>query len=512
MAESPFIRFFYFDFRQYVILLILGQNWNLMNITPNRIINVNEFDADPTGKRPSTTAIQSAIDSLSDLGGGIIRFSPGDFICGTVELRDNISVEIQHGVTIHINRDEDDIFDVEELPYLSCADTETTYFRWSLFYAKNCDNISISGTGIIDGNGYPRGGPKPIAFVSCSNVEIRGITIRKAPNYAISLLDCEYVLIDGVKIQEALADGIDPDNCRNVVIGNCLIESADDAIVPKTSPVLGKRSFCANITVTNCLLATACNCFKLGTESYGDFRNITVSNCVFNPLGYSRPPVGGIALESVDGSNIQGVAISNITMNNVDCPIFLRLGNRARAQTPPPVGTLEYVTISNVVARNARTACIISGIPEHPIRHVSIDHVMIQYGHADAEEIAARSLQFTIPEEEKKYPDPRMFGPLSAAGWFIRHAGDISISSQNFHWTIADPRAIIVCDDVMDLTIRDCKFHSEQNIPGQREPFLLLRKILAGNLIQNRFISSEKPPQSIIELDCAPLHLKDNEM
>ena len=190
---------------------------------------------------------------------------------------------------------------------------------------------------------------------------MRYITISRSPNYAISMLDCEYVQIDGVKIQDSLADGIDPDNCRNVVISNCIVESADDAICPKSSPALGKLSFCANITVSNCLLATNCNCFKIGTETSGDFRNITVTNCTMYPLGYGRPPSSGIAIESVDGSNIDGITISNISMQGIDCPIFIRLGNRGRAQEIPTPGSISNISISNVVAQNAKMANIIAG-------------------------------------------------------------------------------------------------------------------------------------------------------
>src|SRR5262249_34507119 len=158
----------------------------------------------------------------------------------------------------------------------------------------------------------------------------------------------------------------------HVRISNCHIESWDDAIVPKSSFSLGERRPTENLTVTNCQLATNCNALKLGTESGGDFRNIAVSNCVIFGRPTMRPAVSGISLLSVDGSIIDGVAISNITMSDARCPIFLRLGNRGRDQATPTPGALKNVVISNIVAKNAEWASSIVGIPGHPIEGVTV--------------------------------------------------------------------------------------------------------------------------------------------
>jgi hypothetical protein len=320
---------------------------------------------------------------------------------------------------------------------------------------QDVDNIAITGTGLIEGNGYGRGGPKPIALKSCSNAHILGITIRNAPNYAISMIDCEYIIIDGVRIFDALADGIDPDNCRNVVISNCIVESHDDAICLKTSPALGKISFCANIAVSNCLLATNCNCFKLGTETSGDFRNISLSNCTMYPLGYGRAPTSGIALESVDGANLNGITISNISMQGVDCPIFIRLGNRGRAQDIPTPGSIKNVSIHNIVAENAKMPSIISGIPNHRIQHIQISTLMVNYPRMGTEDIGAAKIGLDIPEGVEKYPDPNMFGELPVSGWLIRHAEHISVEHTNFRFVKGDLRSAIILNDCIGLKFRN---------------------------------------------------------
>ena len=197
---------------------------------------------------------------------------------------------------------------------------KTSFFHYALIWGEDIEHIGIIGQGIIDGNRMRRGGPKNIALKRCRHVTIRDVQLKNCPNYNISLLGTDFVKIDGVTILHGFADGIDPDACKNVHISNCHIETNDDAIVPKASFSLGERRSCENIMVTNCFLATECYCFKLGTESGGDFKWITVNNCVMKGIENQEPASGGIALESVDGAHIDGVAVSNISMDNVQAP------------------------------------------------------------------------------------------------------------------------------------------------------------------------------------------------
>jgi polygalacturonase len=97
---------------------------------------------------------------------------------------------------------------------------------------------------------------------------------------------------------------------------------------------------------------------KLGTESSGGFRNITISNCVFNR---SR----GLALETVDGGDIEDVTVTNLTMRDVTtAPLFLRVGNRGRTPGDPPPGRMRRIVISNVVASDVD--------PRYPAVEVSL--------------------------------------------------------------------------------------------------------------------------------------------
>ena len=176
--------------------------------------------------------------------------------------------------------------------------------------------------------------------------------------------------LDNVKF-DTNRDGVDIDCCKNVRVSNCFVNSPyDDGICLKSSYALGYARSTENVTITNCQLSgydegtlldgtyqrsdnpqyhfSPTGRIKFGTESNGGFKNITISNCVFD---YCR----GLALESVDGALLEDVTINNITMRDVvNDPIFIRLGARMRGPADTPVGEIRRVIISNIVSYNSQ--------------------------------------------------------------------------------------------------------------------------------------------------------------
>ncbi len=440
------------------------------------LYDVRRFGAMGDGKTLDTPALQRAIDACAEEGGGTVVFPAGKYITGSLHLRDRITLWLGAGTVLKGSADDADYDPPEELAFKNDADGETSFFHHSLIWGENVENVNIIGEGVIDGNRKRRGGPKPIALKCCRYVSIKGIRIVNAPNYAISLLAADHVNIDGVTILNAYSDGIDPDSCKNVRIANCHIESWDDAIVPKASLALGKLRATENLSVSNCYLATGCNCFKLGTESGGGFKHIAVTNCVMGVLEGLRPAQSGIALETVDGAELDGVVVSNVTMRDVRCPIFLRLGNRGRDMDTPVPGELKNVVISNVVATGASLPCIIAGIPGHNVMGVTLAGIRVAYRGGGV----YRPIDEPVPESLDEYPDPMMFGGLPAYGLYCRHANglalsNIALSFEDDFWrfTCSDKKEVkwppdggipeptargnvayaVVCDDVSRLDI-----------------------------------------------------------
>lgn len=413
-------------------------------------LDVRRFGARGDGRAKDTAAIQKALDTASRRGGGTVTLPPGTYLSGTIHLRSNVTLHLDNGATLLASPDNADFDPPEQLPFKSVSDDETTYFHYALVAAENVHHIAITGQGAIDGNRTKRGGPKTIAIKLCQYVAIRGVTVRNSPNYAVSLWGADFVDIDGITILNGYADGIDPDSSSYVRIANCYIDAHDDAICPKASPSMGmdRRRPVEHLTVTNCTLRTDANNFKFGTESSGDFRDITVSNLTMAPRANGRRPISGISLESVDGSNIDGVAISNITMQGLETPIFLRLGNRGRGLTPPVPGTLRNVSISNVVARDCSITSSITGLPGHPVERVSLSN--LQLGMTGA---VTQAMTLDVPEHPAKYPQSHMFGTLPAYALYLRHADGLSLSRIRLYWTQEDHRPALIADDVSNLDL-----------------------------------------------------------
>ncbi len=409
--------------------------------------NVKDFGAKGDGMSKDTEAIQQAIDACVKKGGGTVYIPSGVFLTGSIHLKSNLSLYLDHGAVLMASPDNEDFDPYEELGFKNDSDRETSYFHYAHLWGEDVERVAITGTGIIDGNRTKRGGPKTIALKKCKEIIIRDITIRNAPNYCISMLGTDHVNIDGVRIINGYCDGIDPDCCWYVRIANCQIDSRDDAIVPKASYTLGYRRSTEYLTVTNCILSTNANGFKLGTESRGDFKFITLSNCVIYREG--KPGTSGVSLESVDGAHIDGVTVSNISIQNMSSPIFIRLGNRGRDQEVPAAGSIRNILMCNIVATDADIPCIVAGIPDHPVEHVTLDNIRISFkGGGQAEQTSTM-----VPEKIQDYPDADMFETLPSYGLFSRHVLDLRLSNVQFGLLGPEERHACFFEDVKELGI-----------------------------------------------------------
>jgi hypothetical protein len=415
--------------------------------------NVKTMGAKADGKLKETTLVQAAIDSCFTHGGGTVYFPPGVYLCGTIHLKSKVALYLDHGAVIRMSPDNEDFDKYETLGFKHGGDKETSFFHYALICGEDVSQIAILGTGLIDGNRTKRGGPKPIALKRCSEVTIKDITIKNSPNYCISMLGTDLVNISGVSILNGYCDGIDPDGCKNVRISNCYIDCFDDAIVPKASFSLGYLRTVENLTVTNCILASNCNAFKFGTESGGGFKNVAVSNCAIMERKVGKHADSGISLESVDGAEVEGVSISNITMQHVISPIFLRLGNRGRDMATPVPGYLRNVLISNITVTGASQASIIAGIPGYPIEDVTISNIRVSYVGGGSFEGNVES----VPELISEYPDTDMFGPIPAYGIYCRHVKNIKLQEIDFSLLNPDKRSAFIFEEVEKLKISGVK-------------------------------------------------------
>jgi len=502
--------------RKLIILLFIG----LIAASSAAIAahDVKAFGATGNGTTLDTDAINKAIEAAAKAGGGTVNFPAGTYLSYSIRLKSNITLYLEQGATILAASPEGDVgYDAPEPgPGNEYQDFGHSHWQNSLIWGIGLENVSILGPGTIYGKGLTRGGPyrapygnKAIALKLCKNVILKDFTILYGGHFGILATGVDNLTIDNLKM-DTNRDGMDIDGCRNVRISNCSINSPwDDAICLKSSYALGYARATENVTITNCQVTgfdrgTFINGtykrdeykmvpdkegptgrIKFGTESNGGFKNITISNCVFE---FCR----GLALETVDGGLLEDVSISNITMRDiVNSPIFLRLGGRMRGPEGVPIGKLRRVSISNLMVYNADShfSSIISGLPGNDIEDIKLNNIRIFYRPLDS---AETQIQKVVPEYEKAYPEPQKFGIMPAYGFYIRHAKNFEINNVEVSFLGREIRPAFILTDVKGIQLNNVKAQKAGNTP-----VLVLNEVSdfeskGGNMLKDIRIKSVK--------------------
>jgi hypothetical protein len=414
--------------------------------------NVQDFGAAATGQVLATKPLQAAIDAAGQ-SGGVVYFPPGTYLSGTLTLRSHVSLHLEAGGVLLGSKN------LEDYPHVQPALRSYTdnYANQFLIYGENLEDVSLLGRGTINGQGgsfkrVEKYGNRPflIRMVNCRHVQVENLTLLDPPMWLQHYLACQDVAIRGLTIHSrsnANNDGVDIDGCERVHISDCLMSSLDDSVTLKST--IDRP--CRDVTVTNCVISTDCNAIKLGTESVGGFENVTISNCAVHDTH-----LAGIALESVDGGALENLNVSHIVMRNVKCPIFLRLGNRARppyeGAPTPALGSYRNVMISDVQAVGAdKVGCSITGLPERALENVTLSNIRLQFAGGGTPADAARE----ISEVPENYPEYRMFGTLPAYGLYCRHVKNLRLLDVQVSFEHEDLRPALVCEDVAGLRIAD---------------------------------------------------------
>ena len=402
--------------------------------------DVRTYGATGDGKTYDTAAFNQAIAACANAGGGTVYVPAGNYLCYTIHLRSNVELYLAQGSTIIAAETPAEGatsgpttgYDAPEPNTAWDAYQDFGHNHWhnSLMWGEDLHDLSITGPGLIWGKGLNAGhgnrplpsgvGNKSIALKNCRNVQLRDFSVKKGGHFALLLTAVDVLKIDGLTL-DTDRDGMDIDCCHNVHVSNCTVNSPeDDGICLKSSYGLGYARACDNITITNCFVTARYEIgtlidgtvkpvqmannkmsngrMKAGTESNGGFRNISISNCVFD---HSR----GLALESADGAILEDIVVSNITMRDApDIPLFLRLCARMRGPADAKVGTLRRIKISNINSYNSTGLypAIIAGIPGALIEDISLSDIYFhKVGGAD------KKIADTEPDEQiKRLPRP----------------------------------------------------------------------------------------------------------
>lgn len=484
--------------------------------------NVRDFGAKGDGATLDTSAINAAIETASKNGGGTVFFPAGTYLSFSIRLKSNITLYLDNGATILAadpEKHKGKYDQWEPNQWDMYQDFGHSHWQNSLMWGIGIENFAIVGQGRIDGLGLSRRSPGPqkprtegetpssmknnvsplgetspltemdgigtkaIALKLSKNITLKDFTIFRGGHFALLATGVDNLTIDGLKV-DTNRDGFDIDACRNVRISNTHVNTQnDDAIVLKSSFALGFARATENVVITNSQVSgfdlgtmldgtyqtktefapdkdRPTGRIKLGTESNGGFKNIAISNVNFV---HCR----GLAIETVDGGDIEDISVTNITMRDIlTAPFFLRIGKRQRGPAGAPVAKMKRVNISNVIVSDAHSefASIVAGVADSLIDDVNFSNIKIEYKGGGTKEDAAR----VVPENEKSYPEPSMFGVLPASVFYIRHAQNVTFDNIRVSFQKEDARPAFVLENV-----RGAEF-DRLKIAGSQPKFWLL--------------------------------------
>jgi len=335
-----------------------------------------------------TVTIQKAIDDCA--GKTIVRLEgKGKFISGPLILRSHTVLEIAAGTTLEASQNHNDY------PLMEVFRKQG---RHPLLLAKEVENITIRGGGVIDGRGeswWPMHGtsvdirPCLIVFDHCSKILMENVTVQNSPFWQIVPYYSEDITFRNMKILAPAreghnTDGIDLFSSKNVLVDHVTIDTGDDNIAVKSGHPgsAGPDTPSEDIRIVDCTFLHG-HGLSVGSELAGGAKNITAERITFD--GTEQ----GVRIKSGRdrGAAIGGFSFRNITMKNVGTAIMLTEyygaprglngANATAAALTPLTPQFHDIAFENVTIESARVGILIDGLPEAPIQSVSLTNVSV---------------------------------------------------------------------------------------------------------------------------------------
>ena len=304
--------------------------WMASVLPAQTCYDILSFGAKGDGVTDDAMAIQKAIDRCSAEGGGIVLLPRNHvFLSGPIELKSQVELHLEATATLKANPDEG----IYRLSAFGENRGEGMLWLW----AKDAENISITGKGTIHGNGIAFMGdelgdsyelkpladqtfdPRPhvLTLTNVTNLTIRDVTIKEGAYWTVHLIGCNEAVIDGINLLNNLkirnGDAIDLDHSKNVRIANCHITSGDDCICLKNRREFEQYGSCHDIVVTNCVMSSRSCAIKIGSENMDSIYNVVFDNCIIT--GSNR----GLGIQNRDEGTVTDVVFSNIQL---DCRLW----------------------------------------------------------------------------------------------------------------------------------------------------------------------------------------------
>jgi polygalacturonase len=255
--------------------------------------------------------------------------------------------------------------------------------RQALISAYSAQNISVIGSGTVDGNGWDwwygvshnpngtynrqvcRGGtglpvptapacmiqrPKLLEFVDCKDVLIGGtatdrvLTFKNSPFWTLHPTFCVGVRMANLSVlaprDHGNTDGVDPDSCDDVHVTDVTIDVGDDAVSVKSGlhwktkqKVAAQNYLFERVTILH-------RNFAIGSDVSGDVLNVTFRDSVIGDEHGSSPWAIKLKTDSQEGGVVDGIRFLNLTIGNITyCGSSAFVYNPPHS-APPPLPSL----------------------------------------------------------------------------------------------------------------------------------------------------------------------------
>jgi polygalacturonase len=413
-----------------VLAAVLLTDFLTTGAAAQTVYDVRTYGAQGDGHAMDTKAIQQALDTCGQAGGGIVHFTAGTYLSQPVVVHSHTTLQLDPGATLLATTNQSDFMKTPGDWLQAASSSDFIPF----IGGKNLTDVTITGGGIIDGSGsvwwgaaetarrkvsgYTLPRPNLIVLERGRNIRLENITLQNSPKFHLVPTECEGVVISNVTIlapaHAANTDAIDPSACRNVLITGCRIDVGDDNVAIKAGrPVAGREFASEDILVTNCVFLHG-HGMSIGSETLGGVRNVTVRNCMFENTE------NGIRIKSQRGRGglVENITYRDLTMTNVDPAITFTTYytyNSAKDPVQKAVPTRDSaqprdkntplfrdICVSNLTATCQGSAGIMIGLPESVITNVTLQDVKISAATGlkieNASGITFKNVQVTVGE------------------------------------------------------------------------------------------------------------------
>lgn len=439
---------------------------NFVLLANAQTFDITKFGAIGDAKTINTISIQKAVDACNRNGGGTVLIPTGIFMTGTVYLKSNVNLFLESGAILRGSANLEDYTPFNEVHY-------------GILFAENAENINITGTGNIDGNGdlffdlnkakkiewggskYTRQkekfrkvenggiGDGPIIpkdrpyqmfiFSNCKRITIKDIFITQAPMWTMHFADCDGVLVDGIRLWTNMlapnADGIDITSCKNVVITNADIRAGDDAIAIvgydhhfEIPGFKNLRHPSENINVSNCNLQSNSSGIRIGFLDQNSVRNINISNC--NITNSNR----GIGIFVRDEGSLE-----NINISNVNIETYLRTGDwwgngepihisAVRGNEKIKLGTIKNVTFNNITCKS-ENGILLYGSDESILENISFKNIKFELVDSKLNDVAGGNIDLRGCAAEKQLSEHDI------PGIYAQYINGLTVEDFKLTWT-----------------------------------------------------------------------------